>query len=242
MNKQRLLIIIIFLVTFVIAAVGIFFAFKYLNTSTTSSTNTQAAVPVLTSASLVCTSNTSNKSLTVTWTAPTNLPNGYMVAGQISDISFPANNTIIPQDPSLGSYSWDQANEADTYQASLWIQDSKGTKGAQLSTNQINSSQCTSGTQPILSTVPSTTSSTSTTSTITTTPSKLTSTITSTPTTTITLTTSPSVTITDSTTITPTSTTLPDTGNELPVILTLLLGGISLILGGILFFRESKIN
>lgn len=178
MSRQRFILIGIFVLTFIIGIGTIFVSAIITSPKKTITQTTATVIPNLASYTLACSSTGSNQSLTVIWKAPANIATGYFVAGQVIDTNSQTQPASFgPIAISQGSYTYTGANGLDTYQATLWIQDKQGKKGTLVTTNQINSSLCTSGTE----TTPAPTTSVSTT------PSG-----TPTPTVTVTTTTSPS--------------------------------------------------
>lgn len=157
MNKQKILLISIFIITFLIGVGAIIVSSvissksKLSNSSTVQQTASAVQVPGLTNETLSCTSTSTNKSLTIIWSGSSaSSSSGYMVKGQFSDVS--TQSTPIQFGPfqvSQGYYVFDQANGVDTYLASIWIEDAAGNKSIVQPTNRINSSLCTSGTLQI---------------------------------------------------------------------------------------------
>ncbi len=171
MNKKKTIVISIFVVTFLIGLTAILITSALTspkNTPNPTNQQNHSAVPTLVTNSLVCSNTTSNKSLTVLWTLPAGLSSTDVIKGEISDSSTQSPPIQFgPLPITQLSYVFDQANGVDTYFASIWIEDASGNKGTVVTTNQINSSLCTSGSQP---TPPAATSTTSPTPTATSTP------------------------------------------------------------------------
>lgn len=147
-NKQKIILVSIFIVTFVIGLTAIV-VLNLLSSPKTTPQQTLTQVPSLTTAQLYCSSTSSNDSLTITWVAPSTLPSTDMIYGEITDTSTQTQGVSFgPVAASPNDYTFSTANGIDTYQATVWIENSKGQKGAIATTNEVNSSLCTSGTQP----------------------------------------------------------------------------------------------
>jgi len=149
MNKQKIVILTaIVFVTFVIGlTVILLITLSAPNKTTPPVSQSNSETASIQTVQLYCTSSASNDSLTVTWTLPSNTPAGYSIYGELNDLQAQP-ITFGPLTASQDSYTLTNINGIDTYQVSLWLQNAAGTKSSIINTNQIISSQCTSGTEP----------------------------------------------------------------------------------------------
>ena len=150
MDKQKIILAGIFVVTIVIGLSAILISNLITAPKTPSgvTTTTSVQLPSL-SPSLYCTSTASNTSLTLVWNIPSGIDSSYTVSGQITDFSTQSSPSSFGPIPiKTGQYVFTGANGLDKYYASIYVQDSKGNKGATTTSNQIDSSQCTTGSQP----------------------------------------------------------------------------------------------
>ncbi len=182
MKNQKVLFVVIAVVAVVIVLGSILSAVYILNLNkknqSSQSANT-SNIPQLTSYSIVCSSSTSNNSLTVEWSVPSQTSSSYSVMGDINDLSSSSSQPIPfgPVPANQGQYVFSSANGTDEYNASIYVVDKSGNKGNIVVTSSLNSSQCTSGLLPTAGPVATSTTSTTptTTQTISATPTNTTS-------------------------------------------------------------------